>query len=145
MYPLYFLSVVNLAVILKKGWEFHCLNLQNLEDELSQASNPEKKLNSFVRNMEGGLPILGVSSRVAPLLGLLGTVIGMIKTFRVIEIKGGQVNVGLLAKGIWEALLTTAFGLVIAIIALIFYHWFLRRVDEVIFILEENLENKEEN
>jgi len=67
------------------------------------------------------LNTLAVFASVAPLLGLLGTVIGMIKAFSVVESMGGSVNAAVLAGGIWEAMLTTAFGLMAAI-PLLFFH-----------------------
>ena len=67
------------------------------------------------------LSTLAVLGSTAPLLGLLGTVLGMIKAFNVVEKMGGTVNASVLAGGIWEAMLTTAFGLLVAI-PLIFFH-----------------------
>jgi len=67
------------------------------------------------------LNTLAVLGSVAPLLGLLGTVIGMIKAFSVVEEMGGSVNAAVLAGGIWEAMLTTALGL-LAAIPLLFFH-----------------------
>jgi biopolymer transport protein ExbB len=64
--------------------------------------------------LEHNLPLLVTLARVAPLLGLLGTVIGMISTFKVIELQAPFVQPGHFA-GIWQALITTAFGLVVAI------------------------------
>lgn len=81
--------------------------------------------------MEARLPLLSAVAQAAPLLGLLGTVTGMIEAFRRIELAGGAVEAGILAGGIWEALLTTAFGLVVAIPALFAQHWFQARLDRV--------------
>ena len=68
-----------------------------------------------LRRLEARLPFLGLLARLAPLLGLLGTVVGMIATFsRIASAKSG-VDMSMLADGIWQALLTTATGLVIAI------------------------------
>ena len=67
------------------------------------------------------LSTLGVLASTAPLLGLLGTVVGMIKAFIVVETMGGSVNASVLAGGIWEAMLTTAMGLLVAI-PLLFCH-----------------------
>ncbi len=64
-----------------------------------------------VDNIEGRIKILPLVVQLSPLLGLLGTVTGMIQAFRVIEHIGGKVNAMALADGIWEAMLTTAFGL----------------------------------
>lgn len=69
---------------------------------------------------------------VAPLLGLLGTVYGMISSFQSVEIAGaGGDKVELLSRGIYEALVTTATGLTVAIPFLLIYHWLGRRVDEI--------------
>ena len=74
-----------------------------------------------ITSLSGSLNTLAVYASVAPLLGLLGTVIGMIKAFSVVEEMGGSVNAAVLAGGIWEAMLTTAFGL-LAAIPLLFFH-----------------------
>ncbi|MBZ0162905.1 MAG: MotA/TolQ/ExbB proton channel family protein [Notoacmeibacter sp.] len=70
--------------------------------------------------LRSGISFLHLSTAAAPLLGLLGTVLGMIGAFRELEAAGSRVNPGLLAGGIWEALLTTAAGMVVALAALVF-------------------------
>jgi len=75
------------------------------------------------------LRVLSVIGNISTLLGLLGTVTGMIQTFMKIEKIGGIADVAVLAGGIWEALLTTAAGLFVAIPTLIFYHYFEGVVD----------------
>ena len=84
-----------------------------------------------IRNLESYLRGLEVISTVSPLLGLLGTVLGMISAFEKLESAGSKVDPAILAGGIWEALLTTAFGLVVAIPALIMFYVLEGRVDEV--------------
>ena len=84
-----------------------------------------------IRTLESHLRGLEVISNLSPLLGLLGTVIGMIAAFAELEGAGPRVDPGLLAGGIWEALLTTAFGLVIAIPSLAAYYIFEGRVEDV--------------
>jgi biopolymer transport protein ExbB len=74
---------------------------------------------------------LGLASTIAPLLGLAGTVLGLVDTFMLIESKGGQVNPAELAGGIWEALLTTVMGLAIAIPCMLAYHFFSGRCDSL--------------
>lgn len=89
-----------------------------------------------IHEMERYLSALGTIAAVAPLMGLLGTVIGMIKVFSEIVIAGtGQAN--LLAGGISEALITTAAGMVVAIPALIAHRMLQRRVDEVVVFMEQ--------
>jgi len=72
--------------------------------------------------MERGFRTLSILGHTAPLLGLLGTIIGMIKAFMVIEVAGGRVDSQALAGGIWEAMLTTGAGLAVAIPVLLLLH-----------------------
>ena len=72
--------------------------------------------------MERGFRSLSILGNTAPLLGLLGTITGMIKAFMVIEQAGGKVDAQALAGGIWEAMLTTGVGLTVAIPILLFLH-----------------------
>ena len=86
--------------------------------------------------LERGLTILATLANVAPLLGFLGTVIGMIGAFGAIE-SAGQVEASLVAGGIKIALITTAAGLVIAIPINVAYNWFVSRIDKLILDMEE--------
>jgi len=84
------------------------------------------------RELEAGekyLRVLSVIGSTATLLGLLGTVTGMVQTFKTIEGAGGMADVAVLAGGIWEALLTTVFGLCVAIPTVICSHYFESVVD----------------
>ena len=92
-----------------------------------------------VRRLEKYLPTLAIIANISPLLGLLGTVMGMIKAFMVVEKMGKKVNAGFLAGGIWEAMLTTAFGLTVAIPTLMFYSYFTNRVNDYVTELEDCL------
>ncbi len=80
--------------------------------------------------MERGFRTLSFLGNTAPLLGLLGTIIGMIKAFMVIEQAGGQVDAQALAGGIWEAMLTTGAGLAVAIPVLLLLHLLEGRADK---------------
>lgn len=73
-------------------------------------------------SMERGFRTLSILGHTAPLLGLLGTIIGMIKAFMVIEMAGGRVDSQALAGGIWEAMLTTGVGLAVAVPILLILH-----------------------
>ncbi len=86
--------------------------------------------------LERGLPVLATVANVAPMLGFLGTVIGMILAFQAIE-TAGQVEPGLVAGGIKVALITTATGLSIAIPVNIAYNFFVTRIDRLILDMEE--------
>ncbi|MBN1464468.1 MotA/TolQ/ExbB proton channel family protein [candidate division KSB1 bacterium] len=89
-----------------------------------------------VRSLERGLPALETIAGIAPLLGLLGTVLGMIKVFTVIS-KQGTGQASLLAGGISEALITTVTGLIIGILALIMYNYFSHRAENYILDIEK--------
>jgi len=75
------------------------------------------------------IQLLATLGNIAPILGLLGTVIGMIKAFMVIQEMGGKVNAAVLAGGIWEAMLTTALGLSVALPAMLAHSYLSARVD----------------
>lgn len=75
--------------------------------------------------------LLELIGLIAPLLGLLGTILGMISAFRALETSGAQADPVLLAGGIWEALLTTALGLAVAIPAIVAFHLAENRLDRL--------------
>lgn len=84
--------------------------------------------------------VLGTVASISPLLGLLGTVTGMIKVFQVISVQGVG-NPGSLAGGISEAMITTASGLVVAIPTLVIYRYFTSKIDTLVMEMEENSMN----
>ncbi|WP_372987365.1 MotA/TolQ/ExbB proton channel family protein [Marinobacter sp.] len=96
----------------------------------------EHEASQVIHELERFLNPLGTVATIAPLLGLLGTVIGMIKVFAEIQLAGVG-NAGNLAGGISEALITTAAGLSVAIPALICHRYFIRRVDELVVNMEQ--------
>ena len=79
------------------------------------AAEAERLGNAEVAAMAQHLRVLELIAVIAPLLGLLGTVLGMIESFQELELAGGSANAAVLAGGIWQALLTTAAGLLVAI------------------------------
>jgi biopolymer transport protein ExbB len=96
----------------------------------------QETANQVIHSMERYIGTLGTIAAVAPLLGLLGTVLGMIKVFVAIELQGTG-NAGALAGGISEALITTATGLVVAIPAMIIHRFFIRRIDSLAITMEQ--------
>ena len=96
----------------------------------------QEEASHVVHEMERFLTALGTIAVITPLLGLLGTVIGMIKVFAQLQFEGAG-NAAALAGGISEALITTAAGMTVAIPALIFHRYFLRRVDEIVVYMEQ--------
>lgn len=101
-----------------------------MKDSIQEAAS------QVIHEMERYLTILSTIANIAPLLGLLGTVIGMIKVFTAIMLQGTG-NAGVLAGGISEALITTAAGLTVAIPAMILHRFFQRRVDTIVVTMEE--------
>lgn len=89
-----------------------------------------------VHELEHYLNSLGTIAVVAPLLGLLGTVLGMIQMFSVITTQGAG-DGSVVAGGIAQALITTVFGLIVAIPTLIFHRYFLGRVDDLVVTMEQ--------
>ncbi|SEA47298.1 MotA/TolQ/ExbB proton channel family protein [Rubrimonas cliftonensis] len=83
------------------------------------------------------LPLLEVIAAISPLLGLLGTVLGMIQSFQELELAAGAANAAVLAGGIWQALLTTAAGLIVAIPAGVAASLMSARVDRVAHDVED--------
>lgn len=119
-----------LGEILAAGLVNHVHGRETMKESIQEAGR------HAVLTLEKYLNTLGTIALIAPLLGLLGTVIGMIEVFTVITIQGtGDANA--LASGISEALITTASGLTIAIPALIFHRFFERRVDELVTEMEQ--------
>jgi len=96
----------------------------------------EHEASQVIHELERFLNPLGTVATITPLLGLLGTVIGMIKVFAEIQLAGVG-NAGNLAGGISEALITTAAGLSVAIPSLIAHRYFIRRVDELVVSMEQ--------
>ena len=110
--------------VLEKAIEAKDLDNEVLESVIVNATENE------VRDLSSYLQALATIGNIAPLLGLLGTIFGMIKAFMVIQEMGGKVNAAVLAGGIWEAMLTTALGLVVALPTMVAHSYLLSKVDQ---------------
>jgi biopolymer transport protein ExbB len=119
-----------IANIVRRGILKHGQGDAKVREAVENAGREE------VFHLERGLSILASVGGVAPMLGFLGTVTGMIAAFQVIEQANGIVNPASLAGGIWEALLTTAFGLIVGIPALVLYNHFVSRVRRLVQDME---------
>ncbi|HRZ84043.1 MAG TPA: MotA/TolQ/ExbB proton channel family protein, partial [Candidatus Hydrogenedentes bacterium] len=118
------------ARIMKAGILKHNRPKEDIREAIEDAGRFE------IPRLERYLSGLATCATVAPMLGLLGTVQGMIKAFAKIQNMRGQVNPSDLAEGIGNALLTTAAGLAVAIPVVIFYNYFLSRVEGMIVEME---------
>ncbi len=122
------LSNLIILVLNHKGTSYSIMR-----EELSDSGRQE------IRGLERGLGVLETVAAIAPVLGLLGTVVGMIKVFSVISAQGvGEASA--LSGGISEALITTAVGLSVGIPALIFFNYFSSKAEELILDIE-NISN----
>ena len=92
-----------------------------------------------LEQLRSGFRILEVIAALAPLLGLFGTVLGMIEAFRQLEAAGDQVDPALLSGGIWQALLTTAVGLAVAMPVVAVLNWLERRVDHLAHAMDSHV------
>ena len=113
----------SLGELLVTAYRFKDKPRNIVEDKVVEASSNVRM------KLERNLNMLGIIASISPLLGLLGTVVGMITVFANINLVDGSSNSDLLASGISEALITTAFGLLVAVPGLIFYKYFSARVD----------------
>ena len=109
------------------------LTRQALESELARRGNAE------VEAMNRHIRILELVAMVSPLLGLLGTVLGMIQSFQDLEMAAGAANASVLAGGIWQALLTTAAGLIVAIPAAVGASLLAARVESAAQLIEDTV------
>ncbi len=113
------------AHILAVGIHIRHKNNDEKEKLISRAGS------KIIRQLDKHLRGLAVIVNASTLLGLLGTVTGMIRAFMKIQELGGRVDASVLAGGIWEALITTAAGLFVAIPTMVAYHYFEGRVDNI--------------
>lgn len=121
-----------IAQILKAGILKYDRGKEEIKEAIDDAGRHE------VPRLEKYFNVLSTIIAVAPLLGFLGTVSGMIRAFMSIQEKGGAVNPGDLASGIWAALLTTAAGLSVAIPVLVVYNYLVSRVDGFVLDMEKS-------
>jgi biopolymer transport protein ExbB len=121
---------VSLARVIKAGLLRYKYGPTAVEKAIEGAGEHESSL------LISNLRILGAIGSIAPMLGFLGTVTGMIRAFNVIS-ESGTGNPSLVASGISEALITTAAGLIVGIPALAGYYYFRGRVEKYIYLMEE--------
>ncbi|MCZ6702510.1 MAG: MotA/TolQ/ExbB proton channel family protein [Ignavibacteria bacterium] len=119
-----------IANIIRKGLKKYKFGHSRVKESIENAGKQE------INKLEKGLSILATIAGIAPLLGFLGTVTGMINAFMTIEDLAGSANPSDLAGGIWEALLTTAFGLIVGIPAFAFYNYFVNGVKKLVGDME---------
>ncbi len=116
--------------MIEKGLERLDRPAAEVQATLENAGNLE------VAKLEKGLSIMATISGGAPMIGFLGTVLGMVKAFWEMANAGNNIDITLLSSGIYEAMITTVGGLVVGIIAMFAYNYLVSRVDDVTNMLE---------
>jgi len=119
-----------LGAIIIAGLNSAALSRARMQEAIQESAS------TVVHELERNLTALGTIAAISPLLGLLGTVIGMIKVFSAIMLEGTG-NTAVLAGGISEALITTAAGMFVAIPTMIFHRYFHRKVDSLVLEMEQ--------
>ena len=125
-----FSTTSSLGALLVVAYKYRDKPRISLEDKISE------KAADIKLDLERNLNMLGIIASISPLLGLLGTVVGMITVFANINLLGTSSNADFLASGISEALITTAFGLIVAVPGLVFYRMFQHKVDKLMINLQ---------
>jgi len=124
-----------IAHIVKAGIMKHDRSRQEIREAIEDAGHQE------VPRLEKNISLLATIAHISPLLGLLGTVTGMVRAFQIIQEKSASFNPvspGDLAGGIWEALLTTVAGLIVAIPTIVAYNYLVSRVEEFVLDMERS-------
>ncbi len=117
-----------------------------IEKGIQRIGRPLPDVNAAIENvgnleiskLEESLPFLATIAGGAPMLGFLGTVIGMIRAFYDMSMAGNNIDVGLLSNGIYTAMVTTVAGLIVGIFAYFGYNYLVARIEKVVFNLEAN-------
>jgi biopolymer transport protein ExbB len=115
-----------------------------IEKGLLRLGKPLNDINAAIENvgkleiskLEKNVAGLATIAGAAPMLGFLGTVIGMIRAFYDMSMAGNNINIELLSRGIYQAMITTVGGLIVGITAYIFYNLLVARIQKVVYLLE---------
>lgn len=120
------------ANVLKAGIMNHDRGINVIKETMEGVSLHE------ISRMERGIPLLATIAVISPLLGFLGTILGLMNTFGKMVAQGGLLTGTDLASGIWQALFTTAFGLSVAIPVYLAYNYLVTRVERIVGDMEES-------
>ena len=119
-----------LARVLEKG-------IRTREEDAAEVRRGmEETANKEVAAIERGLPTLATCAGIAPMIGFLGTVVGMVQSFYDMSTAGNSIDIGLLSRGIYTAMITTVAGLIVGIIGQLGYNFLVARVDKIVARME---------
>jgi biopolymer transport protein ExbB len=119
-----------IARLIEKGVERIGRQLSDIQTAVENTGNVE------VARLEKGLPMLATIAGGAPMIGFLGTVVGMIQAFYNMSQAGNNLDITLLSGGIYTAMVTTVAGLIVGIIALFGYNYLVAKIDNIVFKME---------
>ncbi len=119
------------AVIVRAAILHHDESKENIQHAIEEAGLAE------VPRLERKLPLLATLAQLTPLMGLLGTVLGMMQVFVIMQAKAPLVHSGDLAAGMWQALICTAAGIAVAIVAYAGYNFLVTRVESLLLDMEK--------
>ena len=121
-----------IARMVEKGIERLGRPMADVQSAIENVANLE------VSRLENGLPFLATIAGGAPMIGFLGTVMGMVQTFMDMSAAGGTVDMALLSSGMYVAMITTVAGLIVGIPAHFGYNYLVARIEKLIFQMEAN-------
>ena len=121
-----------IARMIEKGIERIGRPMSDVQTAIENVANLE------VSKLENGLPFLATIAGGAPMIGFLGTVLGMVQTFMDMSAAGGTVDLGLLSSGMYVAMVTTVMGLIVGIPAYFGYNYLVARIEKLVFQMEAN-------
>ena len=115
-----------------------------IEKGLSRLGRPLSDINTTIENvgnievgkLEKGVTLLSMIASASPMIGFLGTVVGMIRAFYNMSMAGNNIDIELLSSGIYQAMVTTVGGLIVGILAYVFYTIIVARIQDVVNLLE---------
>ena len=121
-----------IARMVEKGLERLGRPMSDVQNAIENVANLE------VSKLENGLPFLATIAGGAPMIGFLGTVLGMVQTFMDMSAAGGTVDMSLLSSGMYVAMVTTVAGLIVGIPAYFGYNYLVARIEKLVFQMEAN-------
>ena len=125
------LSESSICKILEQGLSYADTDVNLAQETIEQSSN------QFISTLEKNIGTIATFAAIAPLIGFLGTVTGMIKVFFEMQQSEVGVDIQVLSGGIWEALITTVGGLVVGIVCIVFHNYLISKIESIAFLMGE--------
>ena len=125
------LSESSVCKVLEQGLSYADTDINLAQETIEQSAN------RFISSLEKNLSTISTFAAIAPLIGFLGTVTGMIKVFFEMQQSEVGVDIQILAGGIWEALITTVGGLVVGIVCIVFHNYLITKIETLAYVISE--------